>query len=217
MNSFRTLRPLRIAAFGILPLLAATPPAAAEGEATFFIGGLLGGDLNALQQGDVISSFQDGAIYGGRVGWFGYPFAVEGSFGYSPSGLSAVVEDDLLEIDTRVMYLDANALVIILPWAVSPFVTGGAGLQSFDFGGDVDSLGLTDVRLATVNKLGFNFGGGLKGNIGRVTLRADVRDHVTKFQESDFGLAGAIAQLLGIQFEETVHNVEVSFGVGIRF
>jgi len=57
----------------------------------------------------------------------------------------------------------------------------------------------------------------VKGNIGRVTIRADVRDHLTKFQETDFGIAGAIAEFLGIQFEETVHNVEVSFGVGVRF
>lgn len=216
MKTWCTIGRARIAATALTTILAATTAAAGEGEATFFIGGLLGGDINALQQGDVITSFQNGAIYGGRAGWFGYPFAVEGSFGYSPSGLSVVVEDALLEVDTRVMYLDANALLIILPYAVSPFVTGEAGLQSFDFRGDVQPIGV-GVNLATVNKFGFNFGGGVKGNFGRVTIRADIRDHLTKFQESDFGIVGAIAELLGIQFEETVHNVEVSFGVGIRF
>ena len=200
----------------LLTMASATKAAAGNAEATFFVGGLLGGDINALDRGDIASSFQNGPIYGVRAGWFGYPFAIEGSFGYSPNGLSAVVEDDRLEIDTRVMYLDANALVIVLPFAVSPFVTGGAGLQSFDFHGDVEPIG-SDVNLATVNKLGFNFGGGLKGNIGPVTIRADVRDHLTKFQETDFGIAGAIAEILGIEFEETVHNVEISFGVGIRF
>ena len=95
-------------------------------------------------------------------------------------------------------------------------VTGGAGLQSFDFHGNVDLIG-ADVNLATVTKLGFNFGAGVKGNLGRVTLRADVRDHLTKFQETDFGIAGAIAEALGIEFEQNVHNVEVSFGVGVRF
>jgi Outer membrane protein beta-barrel domain len=194
----------------------AAPALAGDGEATFFIGGLLGGDINALSRGDVVTSFKNGAIYGGRVGWFGYPLALEGSFGYSPNGLNAQVDNELLELDTHVMYLDANALVIILPWAVSPFVTGGVGLQSFDFTGDVKPIGQA-VNLATVNKLGFNYGAGVKGNIGRVTVRADVRDHPTKFQETDFGVSGAVAQLLGIQFEETVHNVEVSFGVGIRF
>ena len=216
MKTWCTTGRARIAATVLTTILAATPAAAGEGEATFFVGGLLGGDINSLVQGDVIASFQNGVIYGGRAGWFGYPFAVEGSFGYSPSGLSAVVEDDLLEVDTRVMYVDANALLIVLPYAFSPFVTGGAGLQSFDFRGNVPALGV-DVNLATVNKFGFNFGGGVKGNIGRVTIRADIRDHLTTFQESDFGIVGEVAQLLGIQFEETVHNVEVSFGVGIRF
>ncbi len=216
MKTWCTIGRARLAATALTTILAATPAAAGNGEATFFIGGLLGGDLNALDRGDIVSSFQNGAIYGGRAGWFGYPFAVEGSFGYSPSGLSAVVEDNLLEVDTRVMYLDANALLIILPYAVSPFVTGGAGLQSFDFRGDIQPIGV-DVNLATVNKFGFNFGGGVKGNIGRVTIRVDVRDHPTKFQETDFGIAGEIAEFLGIQFEETVHNIEVSFGVGIRF
>ncbi|MGH9462784.1 MAG: hypothetical protein ACRD1X_16330 [Vicinamibacteria bacterium] len=215
MHRWRTIDRARMAALVLFAVMTARPTMAG-GEATFFVGGLLGGDINALDRGDVVSSFKNGAIYGGRAGWFGYPFAVEGSFGYSPNGLSAVVEDELLEVDTRVTYIDANALLIILPFAVSPFVTGGYGLQSFDFHGDIQPIG-ADVNLATVNKFGFNFGGGVKGNIGRVTVRADVRDHVTKFEETDFGIAGALAELLGIQFEETVHNVEVSFGVGVRF
>lgn len=215
MNLWRTIGWARFQASVLFALLAATP-AMAQGEATFFVGGLLGGDINALDQGDVVSSFQDGVIYGARAGWFGYPFAVEGSFGYSPNGLGSVVDDELLEVDTRVMYLDANAILIILPYAVSPFVTGGAGLQSFDFHGDVQPIGV-NLNLATVNKFGFNYGAGVKANIKRVTIRADIRDHPTKFRETDFGIAGEIVKLLGIRFEETVHNVEISFGVGVRF
>ena len=215
MNRSRGLRQALTVTVTLVILLTAQR-AFAEGEASFFVGGLLGGDIVSLSEGDIVSSFQDGAIYGGRLGWFGYPFGIEGSFGYSPSGLSADLADELLQVDTRVMYLEANAVVIILPFAVSPFVTGGAGLQSFNFHGDIEPIG-TEVNLATVNKFGFNFGAGLKGNIGRITLRADVRDHVTKFEETDFGIAGGIAELLGFQFEETVHNVEVSFGVGVRF
>lgn len=214
MSMCRIINSVSLAVLVTLSL--ATPATAADGEVTFFVGGLLGGDINALSQGDFTSSFQNGPIYGARAGWFGYPFGVEGSFGYSPSGLNAILESDVLEIDTRVMYLDGNLLVILLPFPVSPFVTGGAGLQSFDLHGDIPPIG-ADLSLATVNKFGFNFGGGVKGNIGRVTIRADVRDHLTKFEETDFGIAGEIAQFLGIQFEETVHNVEVSFGVGIRF
>ena len=120
-------------------------------------------------------------------------------------------------MDTRVTYLDANLLLIILPTAVSPFVTGGVGLQTFDFQGDIAPVALFDVNLVTVNKFGFNFGGGIKANIQRVTLRLDIRDHLTTFTQDDFGLLGEIAEIEGITFEETVHNVEVSFGVGIRF
>ena len=55
-------------------------------------------------------------------------------------------------VDTRVTYLDANLLLIILPTAVSPFVTGGVGLQTFDFQGDIAPVALFDVNLVTVNK-----------------------------------------------------------------
>lgn len=195
----------------VLTSLSASP-ALAEGEATFFIGGLLGGDINALERGDIVSSFTNGVVYGGRLGWAGYPLGVEGSFAYSPTGLNAVVEDDLFEVDTRVIYADVNLNVIILPTRVSPFVTAGAGLQSFDFTGEVQPIGIR-LGIEKINKFGFNFGAGVKGNINRVVLRVDVRDHVTKFTEDDI----AILELIGIQFEQTVHNVEVSFGVGVRF
>jgi hypothetical protein len=208
---------LLIAVATVLALLASTPAFAGEGEITGFIGGLIGGDLNALQRGEIVSSFENGVMYGVRGGWYGYPLAVEGSFAYSPSGLSAVVEDDVFSVDTQVTYLDANVLLIILPYSVSPFVTGGAGLQTFDFSGDIDAVGLTNVELVTVNKFGFNFGGGIKANIKRLTLRLDIRDHLTTFTQDDFGLIGEIAEIAGITFDETVHNVEVSFGVGIRF
>ncbi len=201
----------------LVTLLAATPSFAGDGEITGFIGGLLGGDLNALEAGDVVSSFQNGLVYGVRGGWYGHPLAVEGSFAYAPSGLTGDVEDDVFTVDTRVTYLDANLLLIILPTAVSPFVTGGVGLQTFDFQGDIAPVALFDVNLVTVRKFGFHFGGGIKANIQRVTLRLDIRDHLTTFTQDDFGLLGEIAEIAGITFEETVHNVEVSFGVGIRF
>ncbi len=140
--------------------------------------------------------------------------AVEGSFAYAPSGLTGVVEDNVFAVDTRVTYLDANFLLIILPTAVSPFVTGGVGLQSFDFQGDIAPAALFSVDLVTVNKFGFNFGAGVKANIKRMTLRLDICDHLTTFTQDDFGLLGQIAEIAGITFDETVHNVEVSFGGG---
>ena len=164
-----------------------------------------------------MSSFENGLVYGVRGGWYGHPLAVEGSFAYAPSGLTGVVEDNVFAVDTRVTYLDANLLLIILPTAVSPFVTGGVGFQGFDFQGDIAPAALFNVDLVTVNKFGFNFGAGVKANIKRMTLRLDIRDHLTTFTQDDFGLLGQIAEIAGITFDETVHNVEVSFGVGIRF
>ncbi len=201
----------------LVAMLVAAPSFAGDGEITGFIGGLLGGDLNALAAGEVVSSFQNGVVYGVRGGWYGHPLAVEGSFAYAPSGLTGDVEEDVFTVDTRITYLDANLLLIILPTAVSPFVTGGVGLQTFDFQGDIAPVGLVNVDLVTVNKFGFNFGAGIKANIQRVTLRLDIRDHLTTFTQDDFGLLGEIAEIAGITFDETVHNVEVSFGVGIRF
>ena len=213
MTQWKTLRTSLVLA----ALLAATPTFAGDGEISGFIGGLLGGDLNQLEAGNITSSFKNGIVYGVRGGWYGHPLAVEGSFAYAPSGLTGVVEDNVFAVDTRVTYLDANLLLIILPTAVSPFVTGGVGLQSFDFQGDIAPAALVNVDLVTVNKFGFNFGAGIKANIKRVALRLDIRDHLTTFTQDDFGLLGQIAEIAGITFDETVHNVEVSFGVGFRF
>ncbi len=213
MTQWKTLRTSLV----LLALLAATPTFAGDGEISGFIGGLLGGDLNQLEAGNITSSFKNGVVYGVRGGWYGHPLAVEGSFAYAPSGLTGTVEDDVFTVDTRVTYLDANLLLIILPTAVSPFVTGGVGLQSFDFQGDIGPAALVNVDLVTVNKFGFNFGAGIKANIKRATLRLDIRDHMTTFTQDDFGLLGQIAEIAGITFDETVHNVEVSFGVGFRF
>ena len=213
MTQWKTLRTSLV----LLALLAATPTFAGDGEISGFIGGLLGGDLNQLEAGNITSSFKNGVVYGVRGGWYGHPLAVEGSFAYAPSGLTGTVEDDVFTVDTRVTYLDANLLLIILPTAVSPFVTGGVGLQSFDFQGDIGPAALVNVDLVTVNKFGFNFGAGIKANIKRATLRLDIRYHMTTFTQDDFGLLGQIAEIAGITFDETVHNVEVSFGVGFRF
>ena len=60
-------------------------------------------------------------------------------------------------------------------------------------------------------------GGGLKINVGRAAFRMDIRDHVTTLGVSDFGL-GIVGDILGLATADArVHNVELSFGVGIRF
>lgn len=190
--------------------LLAPSPAMAQGEAeaVFVIGGLLGGDLLDIVEGELslTTAFDNGTIYGGRVGWYGFPLGVEGSFVYSKSGISATLED-FITLDARVMYAEANALLIILPGPVQPFVTGGAGLHSFK---------LNQFEGVEINKFAFNFGFGVKAKISRVALRFDIRDHRTPFTAGDFGVSEEIAEAIGFE-DVTLDNVEVSLGIGIRF
>jgi hypothetical protein len=54
-------------------------------------------------------------------------------------------------------------------------------------------------------------------NSSRISLRVDLRDHVTTFGLGDLGL-GIIGDLIGLSNTESrLHNVELSFGLGIRF
>ena len=72
-------------------------------------------------------------------------------------------------------------------------------------------------RLADIDKLGYNFGGGVKANFDPVTIRFDIRDHVTSLRTEDFGIWGEIAESAGVDLNQTLHNVELSMSVGIRF
>jgi hypothetical protein len=192
-------------------------PARAEWEISGAIGGISGGDLNALDADEVRRSFESSELYGARLAWIGYPFGVEASFVTSPSGLSGAValpadlpvSVDEIAIETRVSYGEANLFVAPFPGPVTPVLTAGVGIHTFDF----DVAGVLQTG---ITKLGYNFGGGLRIHLGQVTLRADVRDHTTTVGLDDFGL-GSIAQVIGVEFEDTVHNVEISVGIGVRF
>jgi opacity protein-like surface antigen len=101
-------------------------------------------------------------------------------------------------------------VIVILPGPVSPFVTAGLGLHYLNFN-------VADLVSFDRSKLGYNFGGGLKVNASRVSFRLDLRDHVTTFGFDDLGL-GIIGDLIGLSDSEArLHNVELSFGLGIRF
>jgi opacity protein-like surface antigen len=180
-------------------------------EVSFFIGGLVGGDIGTLLTDgfSLSSTLENGRTYGGRVGYYTFPFGVEGSFAYSNSGLgfTAGINDIDVTLGARVMYFEANALLIIIPGPVQPFVTAGGGMHSYEF---------HDLAGIDVMKLGWNFGGGLKINIKRVTLRADVRDHITSISAADLNIDQELADLLDIGTQK-LHNVEISFGFGVRF
>lgn len=171
-------------------------------ELTFVIGALLGDDvtLDLGIIGDAKAKFDNAPIYGGRVGWYGFPLGIEASVLYSPTGLT--VEPLFFTPDSvSILYAEVNALLIILPGPVAPFVTGGVGAHRIDFGFDIGSLNET--------AFGWNWGGGLKAKIGPIAVRGDLRDHVSNFESSD------VLSLLGVT--NSFHNWEASLGIGVAF
>jgi len=195
-------------------VVAVPSKALAQPEVSGVIGGMLGGDLNNLLQGtsSLKSTFDNGALYGFRAGWMGGFIGLEGSFVVSPTGVKISANNVPAELDAKVYYGEGNILFFLLPGPVKPFLSVGAGWHSYDF--DVGSGTISGD--AKVEKVGWNFGGGLKINIKGLTLRGDVRDHLTKLGPDDFDLAD-IAHEIGIDDEATLHNVEISGSIGIRF
>ena len=190
-----------------------TDDAHADSALTVFGGANIGGDLSLLADGgnlDLATSIKNSPIFGMRVGSYGFPIGFEGSLTYSPSALIGGI-DDQLDIKTNILYVEANALVIILPGPIAPFVTGGIGVHYLNFD-------LADLTTSSQTQFGWNLGGGLKINVEHVAFRVDIRDHVTTLGVNDFGL-GIIGDVLGglASTDARVHNVELTFGVGIRF
>ena len=186
--------------------------AVADGAVSFILGGNIGGNLNVLTDDgvDVVTSIQNSPLYGVRIGSYGFPFGFEGSLIYSPSALVGGAFDGAIETKANLLYTEANALLILLPGPIAPFATFGAGLHYVSF--DV-----ADLLSLSNSKLGWNYGGGIKFNVSRLQLRLDVRDHVTSIGLDDFGL-GDVGNIIGLTETSTrVHNVEFSFGVGVRF
>lgn len=201
---------LAVAVLSLVPAVRAQ----ADSEVSFVVGASVSGNISFLDEGFDFDDFQtaikNSPLFGIRVGTYGFPIGFEGSLTYSPAALTGGVFDDLVEANTNILYAEANVLVIILPGPVSPFVTGGLGLHYLDFN-------VADLVTFDNTKLGYNFGGGLKVNASRVSLRVDVRDHVTTLALDDFGL-GILGPILGLgETSARLHNVELSFGVGIRF
>ena len=193
-------------------LVMTTPSASfAAGEVTGVIGGLIGGDLGRVRAGNISigGAFDDGAVYGVRVGWMGRFVGAEGSFVASPRDLSLSFSGLEAGLNGKASFLEGNVLLVPIPGPVSPFVTVGAGLHSYAL--DVDFGALSAE--AKVQKFGFNFGGGVKFNIKALTIRGEVRDHVTRVGPGDFDPPVA----LDLFDDETLHNIEISGGIGIRF
>jgi len=209
---------LRAVAVGtvVCGALVAPRTASAQVELTGVLGGMLGGDLDniiANQDISVKGAFDNGPLYGVRLGWIHGFVGAEGSFVYSPTGIAISAPGASLGLDAKTYYLEANALIIPIPGPVSPFFTIGAGWHSYTFDLGVVNAGIGEVK---VEKAGWNIGGGIKINIKGLTLRGDIKDHLTKIGPADFRIAD-IADELGITNETTLHNVEISGGIGVRF
>ena len=189
----------------------------AETEITGVIGGLVGGDLNNIIEGNfsVKGTFDNAPLYGGRIGWVARFVGIEGSFVYSPSGLAVSLPGFPVSLDARVMYLEANVLLIPIPGPISPFFTAGAGLHSYKFELGAGNVAITGDN-TTMNKFGYNFGAGLKINIGAITFRGEALDHVTPVGPGDFSI-GDILPGVSIDTDRKLHNVEISGGIGVRF
>lgn len=195
-------------------VLAAPSASFAQVEVTGVIGGMLGGDLdNFLGTSLIKSTYEDGPLYGARVGWVGKFGGAEGSFVGSPAGVKISLPNRPIGVDGKVYYLEANALLVPIPGPISPFFRAGLGLHSYQL-----DLNVSTVTLGSegIKKLGYNFGGGIKINIGHFTIRGEVVDHITTIGPDDFDF-GRLAEALGLDDNQQLHNLEISAGIGIRF
>jgi hypothetical protein len=90
----------------------------ADGEVTFVFGASISGDISVLNDNfnfnDVQTAVKNSPIFGLRLGSYGYPFGIEGSLVYSPSGLTGGAFDNLVEANASILYTEANAVIIIL-------------------------------------------------------------------------------------------------------
>jgi hypothetical protein len=181
-------------------------PAQAGPEVTFVLGAMIGdslGDVLQVRPSTLTEGFDNAPIFGGRIGWSAFPFAIEGSLLYSPSAISVT---DVGSLDADLVYAEAELQILILPGPVAPFVGAGLGIHSLQ-------LEAGSVPRETV--IGYVFGGGLKVAIGSLGLRVDLKDHVTPLEFGE--LSPEFLQAVGIATNTNVHNVELSGGLTIRF
>ena len=181
-------------------------PAAAIPPVTFVLGAMIGDSLSEVLQvrlTTITEGFKNAPIFGGRLGWSVFPFAVEGSLLYSPSAIDVT---GIESFGANIMYAEVEAQMMILPGPVSPFIGGGIGIHSVQ-------LEVGTRPRETV--IGYVFGGGLKAALGKLGLRVDIKDHITPLGITE--LDPTFADALGTAVSTNLHNVEFSGGVTIKF
>jgi len=181
-------------------------PAAAGPEITFVLGAMIGDSLKDVLQirpDNLTEGFQNAPIFGGRLGWSAFPFAVEGVLLYSPSAINV---SNVGSLDANLVYAEVEAQIIILPGPVAPFIGGGIGIHSIQ-------LKFPTVPRETM--VGYVFGGGLKVAVGTLGIRVDLKDHITPLDVTS--LSPQFLKVIGIVENTSLHNVEFSGGVTIKF
>ena len=158
------------------------------------------GTITSFELGQVPVTLDNGIRIGVRMALnTGYFFGHEFSYAYQDSGLSfGGGPSDSMTVQN--LYYNFVAHATPEGSVVRPFGTGGVGVSVFF------PPGFSSFSGGGQNKLGFNFGGGLKFKLNEIFgLRVDVRDHVTG---KPFDLAGASGRL---------HNVEYSTTFSVLF
>lgn len=163
--------------FTIIAALGAIPAPAQSGEATAFVGiaqvreGGLGSIGLAAQEIRLDHGLRAGVRLGLNAGALtGHELTY--TFERHDLQIAGVKESTAL---TQQFYYNFVFHATPRAAAVRPFVTGGLGYANFSPGS-----GGVFRDAAGANKLGYNYGGGLKVKMSRrLGLRFDVRDHVT--------------------------------------
>jgi len=187
-------------------VLLAPQPAAAQ-EVSFVIGALIGDSfrdvLGVIDLPNIAEDFKNAPLFGGRIGVTAFPFAVEGSIIYSPSAINLSGGSSF---DAKLIYAEAEVQLVLFPGPVQPYIGGGLGFNHI-------RLQTGDTPSDTV--LGYVFGGGIKMAFGTVGARVDLKDHITPLKVDD--LDPEFRQALFLVQDTTLHNVELSGGITIRF
>ena len=203
------MRATRLFAGALLALtgvLLIPQPAAAQ-EVSFVIGALIGDSfrdvLDAVDPDNIAENFKNAPIFGGRVGVSAFPFALEGSILYSPSAINLSGGSSF---DAKLIYAEAEIQLILFPGPVQPYVGGGIGL---------DHIRLQTGSNPSETVVGYVFGGGLKLAFGSVGARVDLKDHITPLKVAD--LDPEFRETLFLLRDTTLHNIELSGGITVRF
>ncbi|MFQ5745390.1 MAG: hypothetical protein ACE5HV_17695 [Acidobacteriota bacterium] len=183
------------------------PASAAAGqEVTFVLGTLIGDkltDVTAAGRDRLSEDFENAPVYGARVGLLSFPFGLEGSLVVSPSNIDI---GNAGSIDARLIYAEADIQILLFPGPISPFLSGGIGLHNI-------KLNVGSDPSETI--VGYIIGGGIKAGLGTIGVRVDLRDHITPLDVQDLDVD--FRDTLGLTDDTTLHNVELSFGLSVRF